>query len=253
MRRPLVSFSLSHPCNIMWDEGNCYGKLNEIKREKQLHSPLSCVISELSLWWSCPDGLRVWWSWQPAAPGPDGSPISGLLSFIAVYLPEIPCTRLFPSLSFSAQGWWPFNYHPHSEQTDLSPQFQGVCAWDSFFMCTWCIRVPSSVHIVRLSIDSLTQTPHQLGIIFELELGMEKKMSQKDTDIGSEKHRALHPECLQCTLELYQRPSFFVHRALFFFCLGSICHWEAVEREEKLDPAGRTGHLEALHLRTVLW
>ncbi len=72
-----LSLNVAHPCNIMWDEGNCYGKLNEIKREKQLHSPLSCVISELSLWRSCPDGLRVWWSWQPAAPGPDGNPISG--------------------------------------------------------------------------------------------------------------------------------------------------------------------------------
>lgn len=47
-------------------------------------------------------------------------------------------------------------------------------------------------------------------------------MSQKDTDkdTGREKHRALHPECLQHILELYQRPSFFVHRARFFSALG---------------------------------
>ncbi len=152
-----LSLTLAHPCNIMWDEGNCYGKLNEIKREKQLHSPLSCVISELSLWWSCPDGLRVWWSWQPAAPGPDGNPISGPPLFHGSLS---PCDSLYSSfppdlLSFSVQGWWPFNYQPHSEQTNLGPQFQGVCAWESFFPCTCCTGVPSSVHIVRLSIDSL--------------------------------------------------------------------------------------------------
>lgn len=89
-------------------------------------------------------------------------------------------------------------------------------------MCTWCIGVPSSLHIVRLSIESYTLCHHQLGIIFELKQGMEKKMSQKDTDkdTGREKHRALHPECLQHILELYQRPSFFVHRARFFSALG---------------------------------
>lgn len=100
-----LSLTLPHPWNIMWDEGNCYGKLNEIKREKQLHSPLSCAISELSVWWSRPDGLRVWWSWQAAAPGLMGTQYLGLFSFMPVhrslYLSSVVFSILSLALSLS--------------------------------------------------------------------------------------------------------------------------------------------------------
>lgn len=259
-----LSLTLPHPWNIMWDEGNCYGKLNEIKREKQLHSPLSCVISELSVWWSRPDGLRVWWSWQAAAPGLMGTQYLGVFSFMPVhrslYLSSVVFSILSPalslSLSSSVQGQWPFNYPSNSEHTNLGPQFPGVCA--CFSLCAlsaW--RVCSSVHIVRLfNRQSYTVASHQLGITFELELEAEKNVAEGGRMLISRRrgeHKALHSERLQHTLELYQRTSRFVHRAWAFFRPGSICHWEAVERKEKMVPAGKTGLLEIVHLRTALW
>lgn len=212
------SLTLAHPCNIMWDEGNCYGKLNEIKREKQLHSPLSCVISELSLWWSYPDGLRVWWSWQPAAPGPDGSPISG---------PPLFHGSLSPCESWYSSFFLSFLLSAGLMAFQLSPSLRADRSWPRVPRCV-CMGFFFHVHMVHWGpffcahCEAFNRVLHTVsppvGYNFWTGTRNGKKMSQKDTDkdTGREKHRALHPECLQHILELYQRPSFFVHRARFF-------------------------------------
>lgn len=76
-------------------------------------------------------------------------------------------------------------------------------------------------------------------------------MSQKDTDKEA-RTQGFAPQVPAVRTGVISKGFFLCAQGLIFFCRGSICHWEAVEREEKLDPAGRTGHLEAHHLRTVL-
>lgn len=151
-----LSFSLPHPCNIMWDEGNCYGKLNEIKRENSfIHLCRvwfqSCLCDGAAPMASESGGRdkqlpRTWWE-----------PNIWASSLSCQSIP--PCTYLLSSFFiFSVQGHWPFNYPSNSEHTNLCPQFPGVCA--CFSLCAlgaW--RVCSSVHIVRLSIGSRTQWP----------------------------------------------------------------------------------------------
>lgn len=107
-----------------------------------------------------------------------GTQYLGLLSFMAVYLSVIPCTRLFsPFLSFFLSAG------PMAFQ--LSPSLRADKSWPTVPRCV-CMGIFFPVHMVHrgpffcahcetFNRQSYTLCPHQPGIIFELELGTEKK------------------------------------------------------------------------------
>lgn len=106
-----------------------------------------------------------------------GTQYLGLLSSMAVYLPAIPCTGLFPPIPFFLSAG------PMAFQ--LSASLRADKSWPTVPRCV-CMGVFFPVHMLHrgpffcahcetFNRQSYTLCSHQSGIIFELELGTEQK------------------------------------------------------------------------------